>query len=173
MAIQSDPPVIGKALIVDGTVRIESINGLSQIIRPNAPIHLDDRIETGSDGSVSIALTTENASQLDLGRMSQMIIDEDVAGGSLPDFSDVAVEAGPLTDLLENWESIESNAPLETIMLESEESGAEETAAADTIPGLEDSSSKVDSSDSIDEGVSSLDDELDITNLIPPPEDAS
>ena len=173
MTIQAEPLMVGQALIVTGNVRAESPNGISRAIQPNTPIHLDDRIDIGTSGAVSIVFNDKDATQLDLGQMTSTIIDEDVTGYVIPDLSDVAVEAGPLTDLLENWESIESTAPLETIMLESEESGAEETAAADTIPGLEDSSSKVDSSDSIDEGVSSLDDELDITNLIPPPEDAS
>jgi hypothetical protein len=173
MARQSDPLIIGQALFVDGAVKAESINGVSQVIKPNGPIHFGDRIDTGSDGSVSILLSGDNASQLDLGRMSQIIIDEDVAGGSIPDLGDVTVEAGLVADLLQDWETTTPVETLGTISPGSEVSELEETADADSIPDLEDISSTVASSDSGDDGVGSIDDDLDLSYFIPPPEDTS
>ena len=54
MALQTDSTVVGQALIVNGTVNIRSADGVSQVVKPNSPIHLDDQIDTGGDGAVSI-----------------------------------------------------------------------------------------------------------------------
>lgn len=171
--LQTEPLVIGQALLVSGTVRVESVNGVSQVLKPNSSIHLDDRIDTGSGGEVSIVLNDSDATQLDLGRMSQMIVDDDVLGGSLPDLGDVAVEAGLVADLWQDWESFEPVPVLDTTVPETDESGAEQTADTDSIPGLDGSASTVAASDSGDDGLGSIDDDLDMTNLIPPPDDAA
>ena len=171
--LQTEPLVIGQALLVSGTVRVESVNGVSQVLKPNSSIHLDDRIDTGSGGEVSIVLNDSDATQLDLGRMSQMIVDDDVLGGSLPDLGDVAVEAGLVADLWQDWETFEPVPALETTVPETDESGAEQTADTDSIPGLDGSASTVAASDSGDDGLGSIDDDLDMTNLIPPPDDAA
>ena len=173
MAIEAQPLQVGHALIVQGTVRVESTNGVSRAIEPNSQIFLDDQISTGSSGAVSIVLSNDNGIQLDLGRMSQLVIDEDVTGSTLPDLGDVALEAGLAADLLHNWESLEPIATLETLIPETGESDVEGTTSADNIPGLEESSSTLASSGSSDDGAGTIDDELDITNFIPPPEDAS
>jgi len=170
--LQTEPLVIGQALLVSGTVRVESVNGVSQVLKPNSSIHLDDRIDTGSGGEVSIVLNDSGSTQLDLGRMSKMIVDDDVMGGSLPDLGDVAVEAGLVADLWQDWESFEPVATLDTIVPETDDSGAEQTADTDSIPGLDGSASTVAASDSGDDGLGSIDDDLDMTNLIPPPDDA-
>lgn len=172
--LQTEPLVIGQALLVSGTVRVESVNGVSQLLKPNSPVHLDDRIDTGSGGEVSIVLNDSDATQLDLGRMSQMIVDDDVlGGGSLPDLGDVAVEAGLVADLWQDWESFEPVAAFETTVPETDESDTEQTADTDSIPGLDGSASTVAASDSGDDGLGSIDDDLDMTNLIPPPDDAA
>ena len=170
--LQTEPLVIGQALLVSGTVRVESVNGVSQVLKPNSSIHLDDRIDTGSGGEVSIVLNDSGSTQLDLGRMSKVIVDDDVMGGSLPDLGDVAVEAGLVADLWQDWESFEPVATLDTIVPETDDSGAEQTADTDSIPGLDGSASTVAASDSGDDGLGSIDDDLDMTNLIPPPDDA-
>ncbi len=171
--LQTEPLVIGQALLVSGTVRVESVNGVSQVLKPNSSIHLDDRIDTGSGGEVSIVLNDSGSTQLDLGRMSKVIVDDDVMGGSLPDLGDVAVEAGLVADLWQDWESFEPVATLDTIVPETDDSGAEQTADTDSIPGLDGSASTVAASDSGDDGLGSIDDDLDMTNLIPPPDDAA
>jgi hypothetical protein len=105
--------------------------------------------------------------------MSSIIIDEDVAGGTLPDLGDVAVEAGQVADLWQNWESFEPIAALDTLVPDTDESGAQESAATDFVEGLDAPPATVSESDSGDDGLSSIDDDLDMTNLIPPPEDGS
>jgi hypothetical protein len=56
---------------------------------------------------------------------------------------------------------------------ESDEGDVEEAASGDSIPGLKESSSTIAASDTIDDGVGTIDEDLDMTNFIPPPEDAS
>ena len=166
-------PQIGQALVVLGTVKAESINGMATVLQPNSPIFMDDRIDTGSDGALSIVFSDNVAPQLDLDRMTTMIIDDDVVGSDLPDLGDVAVEPGLVADLLQSWETLEPATALETVVPEADDSGAEELAAADSIPGLDGSASTVAATDSGDDGLGSIDDDLDMTNLIPPPDDAA
>jgi len=166
---------IGQALVVQGSVTMQSVNGVGQVVKPNSPIHLDDRIDTGGDGAVSILLADSENTQLDIGNMSRIIIDDDVAGSILPELGDVAVEAGLVGDLLQNWESFEPLAPLETIAPEEAmDSDADEMAGGDSIPGLDGSTETVAASDEAgDDGFGGIDDDLDMSNLIPPPDDAS
>lgn len=175
MALQTDSPVVGQALIVNGTVNLRSADGVSQVVKPNSLIHLDDRIDTGGDGAVSILLADSENNHLDIGNMSRMIIDDDVAGSILPELGDVAVEAGLVVDLLQNWESFEPVVPIETIAPEEAmDDDPDEMAAADSIPGLDGGSETFAAAEeSGDDGVGSFGDDLDLANLIPPPEDGS
>ena len=68
---------VGKAFIVYGTVKAISPGGLERVLAPNSLVYANDRIVTGADGSVSIHFTN-GAAQLDLGRMSNVAVDEDV-----------------------------------------------------------------------------------------------
>ena len=68
---------VGKAFIVYGTVKAITPGGLERVLTPNSPIYANDRIVTGADGSISIHFTN-GADQLDLGRMSDVAVDEDV-----------------------------------------------------------------------------------------------
>ncbi len=173
MATHAEALQVGLALVVQGSVRVQSTNGVTRVIEPNSEIYLDDRIETGSSGAVSIVLGYAEGAQLDLGRMSHMIVDEDVMGGTLPDLGDVALEAELAADLLQNWESFAPIAALNTFTSETEERDVEEAASAESIPGLKVSSSTVAATDTIDDGVGTIDEDLDMTNFIPPPEDGS
>lgn len=173
MTIQIELHQVGLAVVVQGSVRVESADGVTKVIQPNSQIFLDDHIDTGSGGAVSIVWNDSAAIQLDLGRMSSVIIDEDVAGGTLPDLGDVAMEAGQVADLWQAWESFEPLAALDTLVSETDGSSAEENAVADSIQGLDGPPAAVADSDSGDGGLGSIDDDLDMTNLIPPPEDAS
>ncbi len=68
---------IGKVVIVYGTVKAVSPAGVERLLTPNSPIYANERIVTGTDGSVSILLAEQNT-HLDLGRMSEVVLDEDV-----------------------------------------------------------------------------------------------
>lgn len=71
--------LIGKALIVYGTVKAISASGSERLLSPNSPIFANERIVTGADGSVSIRFSN-GSEQLDLGRMSDVAVDDDVFG---------------------------------------------------------------------------------------------
>ena len=175
METHADSVVVGQALIVSGAVNVRSAGGVSQLVKPNSPIHLDDRIDTGGDGTVTILFADSEARQLDIGSMSSMIVDDDVAGGSLPELGDVAVEAGVLADLLQNWDAFEPVAPLETMAPgEAVDDDVDETVSTDSIPGLDSGSETIGAAEeSGGDGLGSIDDDLDMASLIPPPEDAS
>ncbi len=71
--------LVGKAVIVYGTVKAVSAAGFERILTPNSPVYANERIVTGPDGSVSVALIN-NPNPLILGRMSDVAVDEDVYG---------------------------------------------------------------------------------------------
>ena len=122
---------------------------------------------------MSIVWNDSAVTQLDLDRVSSVTIDDDVADGTLPDLGDVAVEAGSVADLWKAWESSEPIAALGTLASDTDDSGAEEAAETDSIQGLDGPPATVADSDGDADGLGSIDDDLDMTNLIPPPEDAS
>ena len=97
MAMQAEPIQVGQALVVRST---------------------------GSGGAVSIVWNDSDDSQLELGRMSKMIVDDDVLGGSLPDLGDAAVEAGLVADLWQEWESFEPAATPDTTVVETSDDAA-------------------------------------------------
>lgn len=175
MALHTDSSVVGQALIVSGAVHLRSADGVSQTVKPNSPIHLDDRIDTGADGAVSILFADGENTQLDIGSMSSMIVDDDVTGTILPEMGDVAVEAGLLADLLQDWEDFEPLVPLEAIAAETAaDSDADEMSSAAPAPALDHAADTVAASDEHGGGdVGAIDDDLDMTTLIPPPEDGS
>ena len=78
---QGNAQAVGKAVIVYGSVKAVSASGLERVLGPNSIIYADEHIVTGPDGSVSIAFT-DNPTQLILGRMSDVAIDEDVYSAS-------------------------------------------------------------------------------------------
>ncbi len=94
--------IVGKAVIVYGTVKAVSAAGVERLLTPNSPVYADERIVTGADGSISILLTEQNA-HLDLGRMSEMVLDEDVyaAGQGRYEVADTAAEVADIQAALE------------------------------------------------------------------------
>jgi VCBS repeat-containing protein len=78
------PHVTGKVAILYGTVKAVSPDGTVRMLKINSPVFADDRIITGDDGSVSIVFSTFPPTQLDLGRLSDVIIDEDIYGPTSP-----------------------------------------------------------------------------------------
>ena len=93
-AIGAGNQVVGKVIILYGTVKAISPDGAVRLLAPNSPIFANDRIVTESDGSVSIMMDGVPPSQIDLGRMSNVAIDEDVYAGTAPVApSDAAAQA--------------------------------------------------------------------------------
>jgi hypothetical protein len=85
--------VVGKVVIIYGTVKAISADGTVRLLAPNSPIFANDQIITESDGRVSIAFDGTPPSQMDLGRMSNVVIDEDVyAGPTSTPASDVTAD---------------------------------------------------------------------------------
>ena len=89
--------VIGKVSILYGTVKAISPDGTVRILDLNSPVYADDRIITESDGNLSIVLDDPAQTQLDIGRMSDIILDEDVYGGVTPE--DVAEAAAEIEEI--------------------------------------------------------------------------
>ncbi|MFO8113473.1 MAG: hypothetical protein R6T92_13295 [Desulfosalsimonadaceae bacterium] len=74
--------IIGKVIILYGTVKAIAADGTERILGPNSDVYANERIVTDSGGSVSIMLNGPPPTQLDLGRMSDVLLDEDVYAGA-------------------------------------------------------------------------------------------
>ena len=92
--------VIGQVVILYGNVKAISPDGTERIIALNNPIFANDRIITESDGRVSIVIDATQA-QIDLGRMSDVVIDEDAEGEG---------ESGKGDDVQTDTEGVEDGA---------------------------------------------------------------
>jgi len=95
------PQVVGKVFVLYGTVKAVAPDGTVRILAPNSPIYANEQIITGSDGSVSIQFTGPPVTQLDLGRMTEIVVDEDVYAGVAPEVvADAAAEAEKIQETL-------------------------------------------------------------------------
>jgi len=93
---------IGKAILVYGSVKAVSAGGVERILTPNSVIYANERIVTGPDGSISI-MFADNHTHLDLGRMSDVMIDEDVyAGGEGGAEADAVAQVTDIQAALQN-----------------------------------------------------------------------
>lgn len=104
--------VIGKVFIIYGTVKAVAPDGTVRILAPNSPVFADEKIITESDGSVSIMLDGPPPTQLDLGRMSEVVLDEDVYAGAAPEaVTEATAEAQQIQEaLLQGDQPIELEA---------------------------------------------------------------
>ena len=94
---------VGKALIIYGSVQAQSPDGATRILQPNSPVFANDRIITGDDGMISIVFGDSGNTQLDLGRMSDVLIDEDVFQGDIPaDINDATAQVEKIQQALLN-----------------------------------------------------------------------
>ncbi len=89
--------VVGKVSILYGTVKAMSPDGTVRVLDVNSPVYAEDHIITESDGSVSIVLDDPAQTHLDIGRMSDVVIDEDVYGGAAPE--DVAQASAEVQEI--------------------------------------------------------------------------
>jgi T1SS-143 domain-containing protein len=89
---------VGKVFIVYGTAKALSTDGTSRVLAPNSPIFAQDQILTESDGRLSIVFNDSANTQLNLGRMSDIVIDEDVYN---TDTVDLAEETSKVQEVQE------------------------------------------------------------------------
>lgn len=100
-AAGTENQVVGKVFILYGTVKAVSPDGTEPALAPNSPIYVDDHIITGSDGNVSIQFDGPPVTQLDLGRMTEIVIDQDVYAGVAPEVvSEAAAQAEQVQESL-------------------------------------------------------------------------
>ncbi len=93
--------IIGKAFILHGTVKAVAPDGTVRVLGPNSVIYADERIITESDGSVSIMLDGPPPGQIDIGRMSDVLLNEDVYAGATPEVvTDAAADAERIQEAL-------------------------------------------------------------------------
>ena len=93
--------VVGHVAILYGTVKAISPDGTERLLTLNSPIFANDTIVTESDGRVSIVMDDAAQSQIDLGRMSEVVIDEDIyQGASSEEISDAATEVEQIQEAL-------------------------------------------------------------------------
>ncbi|MEJ2332522.1 MAG: retention module-containing protein, partial [Desulfobulbaceae bacterium] len=90
---------IGSVAILYGNAKAISIDGTERILSPNSPVFAYDRIITESDGRVSIIINDPAASQIDIGRMSHIIIDEDIFAGVTEE--DIAASTAEIQEIQE------------------------------------------------------------------------
>jgi hypothetical protein len=104
---------IGKAVVVYGHVKAIAADGTERMLQPNSLIYADDRIITDSDGSISILLDGTPPTHLNLGRMMDIVMDEDVYGAVTPTTTaDATAEAERIQQLLAQGEQpIQSESP--------------------------------------------------------------
>jgi len=107
----TEHPVVGKVLILYGTVKAVSPDGAVRLLAPNSPVYADDRIITGGDGSVSIQFAGPPVTQLDLGRMTEIVVDEDVYAGVTPEaVSESTADAEQVQQSIEGDQEIDLEA---------------------------------------------------------------
>lgn len=77
----SHPEIARVAIIYDNAKAI-SADGTERFLVVDSPVFAYDRIITEGDGRISIVIDDDNHTQIDLGGMSNVIIDEDIFGGA-------------------------------------------------------------------------------------------
>ncbi|WP_163335886.1 retention module-containing protein [Desulfopila sp. IMCC35008] len=98
---QAASNAIGSCKLLFGTVRAVSADGQLRTLSLKSPVYLYDRIMTGSDGMVSILFNDAVNTRLDLGRRSDVFLDEDVfAPIEQGEVADTMVEVEQLQEAL-------------------------------------------------------------------------
>jgi len=99
--MRTENPVVGKVLVLCGTVKAISPSGAVRILAPNDLVYANDRIATESEGSVSVMIDGAPLTKLNLGGMSNALIDEDVYAGVAPEAtSEAAAEVEQVQEAL-------------------------------------------------------------------------
>ena len=109
-AVASNPhagqEAIGKVVILQGQAQATAVDGAVRTLSPNSVVFANDHIVTGSDGSLSLFIAGNPPTQLDIGRMANITLDEDVyAPVSVTPPTDVMAEVASLQEVLFRGES--------------------------------------------------------------------
>jgi T1SS-143 domain-containing protein len=92
---------IGTAQIVQGTVHAQSADNSVRVLQANSPVFLNDRIITGENGMISITFSDASRTQLDLGRTSDVLLNEEVFQETTPaEFSEATAEVAQIQEAL-------------------------------------------------------------------------
>jgi len=92
--------VVGRVLKLSGTVKAISPDGTMRVLTLNSPVHANDRIVTESDSTASLQFDGPPVTHLDLGKATNILIDEEVYAGIVPEavpeaVPEVVSEAAP------------------------------------------------------------------------------
>ncbi|OGR18373.1 MAG: hypothetical protein A2X81_10400 [Desulfobacterales bacterium GWB2_56_26] len=92
---------IGTISVVNGTVQAQAAANGVRTLQVGSPVFLNDRIMTGDNGMISIVFGDAARTQLDLGRMSDVVLNEDTLQYALPEeFSDAVAEVDQIQEAL-------------------------------------------------------------------------
>lgn len=83
---------VGTVVVVRGTVQAVAADNSVRLLEAGSPVFLGERIVTGNDGMISIALGGGADGQLDLGRMSDVLINSDLFPAAPGDFTEAVAE---------------------------------------------------------------------------------
>jgi hypothetical protein len=93
---------IGTAQVAYGTVQAHLADNGVRAIETNSPVFLGDRITTDADGTITILFDDEAGTRLELGRMADVLLDEDVFQATAPeDIGDIAAAVEQVREVLE------------------------------------------------------------------------
>lgn len=81
----TDGNPVGTIKMIVGTVNAQSPDGTIRILHVNSPVFFNDLIITGQEGMVSIAFNDGSGGQMELGRMAEVLLDEDVLQAGAPE----------------------------------------------------------------------------------------
>ena len=101
---------IGKVVVVYGNVKAISQDGVERVLQPNSPIFLMDRVNTGADGAISIVFNDAENTQLDLGRMTDMVVDKSILAAEDLDLEDVTADIEAIQEALLSGDEIDVEA---------------------------------------------------------------
>lgn len=97
---------IGTAQVAYGTVQahLANNNGV-RAIETNSPVFLNDRITTDADGTVTLVFDDEATTRLELGRMSDVLLSEDIfQSTALEDIGEITAEVEQIREVLQTVE---------------------------------------------------------------------
>jgi len=83
---------VGTVVVVRGTVQAVAADNSVRLLEAGSQVFLGERIVTGNDGMISIALGGGADGQLDLGRMSDVLINSDLFPAAPGDFTEAVAE---------------------------------------------------------------------------------
>jgi hypothetical protein len=84
---------VGRVAFAHGTVKAISAEGVERLLSPDSPVYANERIIADSNGSASIVFDDPRNTQLSIGRMKEVLLDDDVLDTGV-DLSDVSSGMG-------------------------------------------------------------------------------